>query len=203
MRHIFMHIRKKHLRHLSVLMSLVILFSVSLNVAYIPVVSAENTPETAVELKAPSALLMDSATGTILYEKNSNERRAMASVTKIMTMLLAMEAIDGGSMTYDEMITGSAHAKSMGGSTIFLEEGEQLSVRDILKEHRGLVEGGSKKNSADPFVIALAKDKRCKVVTEETRTRNFNSPKIPDVCDAYSIDCIDFVGFARESKLNF
>ena len=76
-------------------------------------------------------------------------------------------------------------------------------VRNILKEHRGLVEGGNKKNSADPFVIALAQDKKCKVVTEETRTRNVASPKIPDVCDAYSIECINFVGFAREAKLNF
>lgn len=132
MRHIFLYIRKKHLRLISTTMSLAIVFSLGLNVAYIPFVTAENTSE-AVELKAPSALLMDSATGTILYEKNSHERRAMASVTKIMTMLLAMEAIDSGTMTYDEMITGSAHAKSMGGSTIFLEEGEQLSVHDILK----------------------------------------------------------------------
>lgn len=79
----------------------------------------------------------------------------------------------------------------------------QQGVRNILKEHRGLVEGGNKKNSADPFVIALAQDKECKVVTEETRTRNAASPKIPDVCDAYSIECINFIGFAREAKLNF
>ncbi len=79
----------------------------------------------------------------------------------------------------------------------------QQKVRDILKNHRGLIEGGTKKNSADPFVIALAQDKRYKVVTEETRTRNANSPKIPDVCDAYSIECLNFVSFAREAKLNF
>lgn len=94
-------------------------------------------------------------------------------------------------------------AKSRKESFLPSEISIQQSVRDILKEHRGLVEGGNKKNSADPFVIAIAKDKHCKVVTEETRTKNPKSPKIPDVCDAYSIDCIDFVGFARESKLNF
>lgn len=84
-------------------------------------------------LSAPSALLMESSTGKILYEKDIHSKRPLASVTKIMTMLLAMEAIDEGKFTYDDMITGSAYAKSMGGSTIFLNEGEQLSVRDILK----------------------------------------------------------------------
>lgn len=79
----------------------------------------------------------------------------------------------------------------------------QQKVRDILRNHRGLIEGGTKKNSADPFVVALAQDKQYKVVTEETRTRNANSPKIPDVCDAYSIECLNFVSFAREAKLNF
>lgn len=84
-------------------------------------------------LKCPSALLMEFSTGQILYEKNGHEKLPMASVTKIMTMLLAMEAVQNGKITYDDMITGSAYAKSMGGSTIFLDEGEQLSVRDILK----------------------------------------------------------------------
>ena len=79
----------------------------------------------------------------------------------------------------------------------------QQEVRSILLSHRGLVEGGSKKNSADPYVIALAKQEQCKVVTEETHTRNDKSPKIPDVCDAYQITCIDFVSFAREEKFTF
>ena len=79
----------------------------------------------------------------------------------------------------------------------------QQEVRTILLSHRGLVEGGSKKNSADPFVVALAKQEHCKVVTEEVRTRNAKSPKIPDVCDAYQIECIDFVNFAREEKFAF
>lgn len=96
----------------------------------VPTAFADNT---ALELSCRSALLMDSATGTVLYENNSHERLPMASVTKIMTMLIAMEHIDAGKMHYDDMITGSAYAKSMGGSTIFLDEGEQLSVNDIMK----------------------------------------------------------------------
>lgn len=84
-------------------------------------------------LSCKAALLMDSATGTVLYENNSHEKMPMASVTKIMTMLIAMENIDSGKMSYDDTVIGSAYAKSMGGSTIFLDEGEQLSVNDILK----------------------------------------------------------------------
>lgn len=86
-----------------------------------------------VSLQAPSAILMESSTGKILYEKNIHEKRPMASITKIMTMLLVMEEIDKGNLKYDDIITGSAYARSMGGSTIFLDEGEQLTVRDILK----------------------------------------------------------------------
>lgn len=89
--------------------------------------------ETALEISAPSALLMDYATGEIIYEKNPDEKLPLASVTKIMTMLLAMEEISAGRLKYDDIIIGSAHAKSYGGSTIFLEEGEQIFVRDILK----------------------------------------------------------------------
>lgn len=96
-------------------------------------VYAEDTAAGEPELTCPSALLMDFATGKILYEKNSHERRPLASVTKIMTMLLAMEAIDSGNLHYDDMVTGSEHAKSMGGSTIFLDAGEQMSVQDLLK----------------------------------------------------------------------
>lgn len=79
----------------------------------------------------------------------------------------------------------------------------QKDVQIILSTHRGLVEGGKKNNSADPFVIALAKQKNCKVVTEEVPTHNMASPKIPDVCEAYKIECIDFIGFAREEKFSF
>lgn len=89
--------------------------------------------EISIDVSAPSALLMDYSTGKVLYEKNSHDQRPLASVTKIMTMLLAMEEISAGNLSYDDTITGSAHAKSYGGSTIFLDEGEQMSVRDIIK----------------------------------------------------------------------
>ena len=84
-------------------------------------------------LNAPSAILMERETGTILYAKDEHTPREPASVTKIMTILLTMEAIDSGALSYDDPVTPSAHASSMGGSQIWLKEGEQMSVRDLLK----------------------------------------------------------------------
>lgn len=85
------------------------------------------------EITAPSAVLMESVSGRVLYEKNAHEQRACASVTKVMTLILVMEAIESGKLGWDDMITASAHAASMGGSDIWLEEGEQMSVRDMVK----------------------------------------------------------------------
>lgn len=83
-------------------------------------------------LHAKSAALFDSS-GQLLWESNSEEQLPPASVTKIMTMLLAMEAVDRGDVSLDDMVTGSAYAASMGGTQIWLKEGEQLSLNDMLK----------------------------------------------------------------------
>ena len=85
------------------------------------------------ELSAKSALLMEASTGTILYEKASHEPLPPASVTKIMTMLLVMEALDNGQYTLDDLVPVSELAASMGGSQVFLEPNEQMSVHDMLK----------------------------------------------------------------------
>ena len=89
----------------------------------------------AVELPvaAPSAILMEKSTGEILYAKNEHDPLPPASVTKIMTVLLTMEAIDSGRIALDDMVTVSAYAAGMGGSQVFLAEGEQMSVDDLLK----------------------------------------------------------------------
>ena len=85
------------------------------------------------ETDAQSTILMEASTGEILYENNSHVSLPPASVTKVMTMLLTMEAIDRGDLSYDTVVTASAHAKEMGGSTIFLDTGEQMTVADLLK----------------------------------------------------------------------
>ena len=99
----------------------------------VPARALEPIAPDALPVTAPSAILMEKSTGTVLYEKNAYEHLAPASVTKVMTMLLAAEAIDGGSMSLDETVTASARAASMGGSQIWLEEGEQMSVGEMLK----------------------------------------------------------------------
>ena len=92
-------------------------------------------PVQAVELKVAgkSAVLMDVATGTVLYESNPHDRLAPASVTKVMTMLLIMEAVDSGKITMTDTVTASEAAAAKGGSQIYLKAGETMSVSDMLK----------------------------------------------------------------------
>ena len=85
------------------------------------------------EIGGKSAILMDLSSGTVLYEKNTHERLPIASVTKIMTLLLVMEALDAGTIALDDMVTCSPQAASMGGSQIWLEPGEMMSVHDLVK----------------------------------------------------------------------
>ena len=85
------------------------------------------------DISAPSAVLMDANSGKILFEKNMHEQRPCASITKVMTLTLVMEAVESGKIHMDDVVTASAHAASMGGSDIWLEEGEQMSVDDMIK----------------------------------------------------------------------
>ena len=85
------------------------------------------------QVNAASVVLMEKETGMVLYENNAHEKLEPASVTKVMTLLLIMEALDGGRITKEAMVSTSAYAASMGGSQVFLEEGEQMSVHDLLK----------------------------------------------------------------------
>lgn len=82
---------------------------------------------------ASSVIVMEPTTGEIIYERNSHERRHPASMTKIMTMLLVMEAIEKDIIKWEDMVTVSSNASSMGGSQILLETGEQMSVYDLFK----------------------------------------------------------------------
>ena len=84
-------------------------------------------------VEAGACLLMEKTTGQVLYAVNEHQQLEPASVTKIMTVLLVMEAIDSGTLRYDDMVTASAYACSMGGSQIWLKENEQMTVEDMLK----------------------------------------------------------------------
>lgn len=111
----------------------------------IPMVKAE------VEDLAPnakSAIMIEASTGEILFQKNKDEKLAPASMTKMMSMILIMEEIENGNLKWDEMITTSERASSMGGSQIFLKAGEKMSVEDLLK--------GVAIASGNDAVVALA-----------------------------------------------
>ena len=98
-------------------------------------VAADTVPAdgTALEIGGKSAVLMELSSGKVLFEKNSHEKLAIASVTKIMTLLLVMEALDEELIKIDEPVTCSATAASMGGSQIWLEQGETMTVNELLK----------------------------------------------------------------------
>jgi len=85
------------------------------------------------KLKAKSSILIDADTGTVLLESNSHEKLPIASVTKIMSMILIMEEIDSGKLSFDDKVTISEHSYNMGGSQVYLEPGEVFSVADLLK----------------------------------------------------------------------
>lgn len=87
----------------------------------------------ATEITAPSAILLEASTGQVIYEKNATERRSPASITKIMTLLLIFEALSEGKVSLQDEVVTSAHAKSMGGSQVFLEEGETQTLETMIK----------------------------------------------------------------------
>ena len=98
-----------------------------------PAAALDARDPAAPEVAAPSAVRIERETGTVLYAKDETERRPPASVTKVMTLLLIAEAVDSGELALDDMVTASERAASMGGSQIWLEVGEQLSVSDMIK----------------------------------------------------------------------
>ena len=110
---------------------------------FITPISAED-----LTLNAKSSILIEASTGKILYEKNKDERYAPASMTKMMSLVIIMDNIYNGNLRLDEMVKTSKNASGMGGSQIFLKEGEEMSVDDMLK---GITSG-----SANDATVALA-----------------------------------------------
>ena len=98
-----------------------------------PALAVEPLPADAITIRAPYAVLMEKTTGQVIYEKDAHQRCPPASVTKVMTMLLVTEALEGGSIRQDTVVTASETACSMGGSQIWLEPGEQMTVGEMLK----------------------------------------------------------------------
>jgi len=124
-------VRKKIYRIAAAVMLIVVLAQ---NTAFAEE-TAENTTinSSAVSLSSPSAILMEASTGTVLFEKNPDEIRSPASITKIMTLLLIFEALEKGRIKPEDEVITSAYAKSMGGSQVFLDEGEVQTVDTLIK----------------------------------------------------------------------
>lgn len=116
---------KKRVRALSIFLTLTLMLSLA--------TFTNATALSAESISAPSAVLIDSETGQVLFDKDSHSKRPCASITKVMTLLLVFEAIDSGKISMDDQVSASAHAASMGGSDIWLEEGEIMSVDDLIK----------------------------------------------------------------------
>ena len=108
----------------------IVLFLVLLMIPFTALAEEDNNPLAA---NAKSAIIIEYSTGKILYEFNSHEKMAPASMTKMMSLLLIMEAIENGTIKWNDMITVSSNASSMGGSQILLETGEEMSVEDLVK----------------------------------------------------------------------
>ena len=114
-------------------MKKILCLALTVSLLMIPLSASADAEAPALTIAAPSAILMEKETGTVLFEKNADEPGFPASVTKIMTLLLIMEAIDNGVFTPDDTVTASERAASFGGSCVYLEAGERMSVRDMLK----------------------------------------------------------------------
>ncbi len=131
-------------------------------------------------LNAKSAILMEESTGNILYESNPDERLPIASVTKVMSMLLIMEAVDSGKISLDDMVTVSENAMSYGGSTMFLETGEQLTVNDMLKgiavasANDGCVAMAEHLAGSESAFVDMMNEKAKKLGMENTHFMNTN-----------------------------
>src|SRR5690625_424765 len=125
-----MNVGGKYMKKLSIIIGIIILFTMS----NLPMIHAEEKKlEEGVAEEAKAALLLERDSGKVLYEKNPHEKLPPASMTKIMTLLLVMEALEEEKITLQDNVTISEYAASMGGSQVFLAAGEQMTVNDLLK----------------------------------------------------------------------
>lgn len=179
-----------------------ILFPMAIRAEEATDTNVEENNDTNVSLaqNAKSAILIDASTGQVLFEKNSHEKLAPASMTKIMSMLVIVESIEKGIIHWDDMVTASSNASGMGGSQILLETGEQMKVEDMFK--------GVAVASGNDAVVALAEavagttDEFVKMMNDKVKElglkdTNFKNPHGLDDANHYS-SAYDMAMIARE-----
>ena len=143
-------------------------------------VKIQGAVQPAPEISAPGAVLMEPSTGTVLYEKNGEEQRSPASITKIMTLLLIFEALEDGQITLEEEAVTSAYAKSMGGSQVFLEEGETQTVETLIKCI--IIASGNDASVVMAEMIAGSEEAFVKKMNERAKSLGMNNTHFIDCC---------------------
>lgn len=131
-------------------------------------------------IEAPSGLLMEPETGTVIYEKDADTKRSPASITKIMTLILIFDALEKGSLKLEDTVTTSGHAKSMGGSQVFLEEGETQSVETMIKCI--VVASGNDASVAMAEHLGGSEEEFVRMMNERARGLGMENTNFEDCC---------------------
>ena len=150
----------------------------------------ENDPDakrgTALSLASPSAILLEASTGGVIYEQDADSRRSPASITKIMTLLLIFENLEQGKIRLEDQVTTSAHAKSMGGSQVFLEEGEVQTVDTLIKCIA--VASGNDASVAMAEYIAGSEEEFVRMMNDKASQLGMENTHFVDCCGLTSSD---------------
>lgn len=162
------------------LLMLFLSFQLSFLVLVIPVFGEGTAPSYDLNVSAPSVLLMEASTGTIIYEKDADLPLKPASITKIMTLLLTFEALERGQIHLEDQVTTSAYAKSMGGSQVFLDEGEIQSVETLIKCIA--VASGNDAAVAMAEYVAGSEEAFVQMMNEKAAALNMTSTHFEDCC---------------------
>lgn len=132
------------------------------------------------QIEAPSAMLMEPTTGTVLYDKNADEHRSPASITKIMTLIIIFDELEKGKLKMEDEVVTSANAKSMGGSQVFLEEGEKQTVETMIKCI--VIASGNDASVAMGEHIAGSEEEFVKRMNERAKSLGMNDTNFEDCC---------------------
>lgn len=164
----------------------------------------DKTTNAGLEIESPSALLMELNSGQILFEKDGETARRPASVTKLMTMLLAFEALESGQLALDSIVTVSEHAASMGGSQVYLEPNEQQTVEDILKCM--IVSSANDAAVAMGETIAGSEEAFVKMMNDRAKELGMEQTNFENACgleaEGHAMSAKDIAILSRELVIN-
>lgn len=184
--------------------AIILIIVLMINLVPLSVAEGEETsPQQAnaeIQIESPAAVLMEAKTGKVLFEKNMHEKRYPASVTKIMTLLLIYEAVENGKISWDDIVTVSEHAGSMGGSQVYLEPNEQQTVKTLTKCIA--VASANDASVAMAEHIAGSEEAFVKMMNEKAKELGMNDTNFVNACglhdDAHVTSAYDIALMSRE-----